>query len=536
MTAISSGSCASYYLVLPLFIASLFLPSLTSSSATTTTKKKINRCPLRPSHNNIDRPPLVLGHRGASFHIPEHTIPSYRLALELGADYIEPDLVPCKTGQLVAVHSVDLNITTNVHTYNNGEFRGKARQSAANNDEWGYYVHDFTWDEIQKLRVQQRVSDSGARYDGYDYMFKIPSFSQIVDLLYDWNTRELPLIGRPTKLGGVPGAYVELKRSDFFREDANISISDLFLDELTSHPKASDLLFDHVTLCDSLRYDEYRVPPLVIQSFESDVLEYLRAKFKERWMDFVEEDELLAHGVVNMTGEDNDEIDHPWIPPMVLLVRSDYCQSESFWFDMAKLHISGIGPNKACLLPSSEDIASNNTSAITHAKREAREWVAKAHSERLGVHPWTVRLELESDTHVGGVPTLFASVEDELRYYFCELNIDGVFSENIAAAEVVAAEGCDGYTSEEESNPTVGSPNGPICVEEERSLWFLGLSFLALGVFVGSTLTCFITTALTKRGYCSDGVGNNTSHAPVSSQLPDIDTTLEMEEEEDRII
>ena len=176
-TAISSGSCASYYLALSLFIASLFVPSLTSSSATTTTKKKINRCPLRPSHNNIDRPPLVLGHRGASFHLPEHTIPSYRLALELGADYIEPDLVPCKTGQLVAVHSVDLNITTNVHTYNNGEFRDKARQSAANNDEWGYYVHDFTWDEIQKLRVQQRVSDSGARYDGYDYMFKIPSFS-----------------------------------------------------------------------------------------------------------------------------------------------------------------------------------------------------------------------------------------------------------------------------------------------------------------------------------------------------------------------
>ena len=113
---------------------------------------------------------------GASFHIPEHTLPSYRLALELGADYIEPDLVPCKTGQLVAVHSADLNITTDVHTYNNGEFRKKARKSSANNDEWGYYVNDFTWDEIQKLSVRQRVSESGARYDGYDYKFGIPSF------------------------------------------------------------------------------------------------------------------------------------------------------------------------------------------------------------------------------------------------------------------------------------------------------------------------------------------------------------------------
>ena len=58
--------------------------------------------------------PLVIGHRGASYHVPEHTLASYRLALELGADYIEPDLVPTKDNVLIAVHTLDLNITTDV--------------------------------------------------------------------------------------------------------------------------------------------------------------------------------------------------------------------------------------------------------------------------------------------------------------------------------------------------------------------------------------------------------------------------------------
>ena len=516
----------SHQLQLP-FILSIMAIGVSSSST-----KQINRCPIRPSSNNIERTPLILGHRGASFNLPEHTLAGYRLALELGADYIEPDLVPCKTGELVAIHSVDLNITTNVHTYNEGIFQKKARKSKANNNEWGYYAHDFDYDEIQKLSVKQRVSDSGARYDGYDFLFGIPTFSDIVHLLHDWNTRELPLIGRPHKLGGVPGLYVELKRAEFLQQDANISIADLFIDELANHPRASDLLFDHVTLCDGLRYDEYRVPPLVVQSFESDVLEYLRTKFKARWMDFVEEDELLAHGVVNVTGELDDEIEHPWIPPLVLLVRSDYCQTEKFWYDISKLRISGVGPDKSCLLPSSNDIKSNNEVAIHRAKVKAREWVAKAHSERLAVHPWTVRLEIESDTHVGGVPHIFASAEEELKYYFCELKIDGVFSENVALAEIVAAEGCDGYlgSSEKVSNPKVG---GVICVDEERSVWFLGLSFLALGIFTGSVLTCIVTSALTKRGYCGSSIN---IHTRVEQELTELDTTLEMEEEEDQII
>ena len=297
------------------------IASYTSSvaAATTTKQKKINRCPLRPSHNNIIRTPLILGHRGASYHIPEHTLQSYRLALELGADYIEPDLVATKDNVLVALHSIDLNITTNVHTFNNGQYQYRARYTTVNNNkqqQFGYYVNDFTYDEIQQFTVIQRIHNTGTRYTGYDNLFKIPSFTQIVNLLHDWNTRVLPLIGRPNKVGGVTGMYVELKQSYYFEQqqyddtnNSSISLPDLFLDELANHPLASELLFDHVTLCDDLHYDEYRVPPLVVQAFEGQVLEYLRKKFKERWMDFVKEDAILEAGVVNMEEEGNDEDD-----------------------------------------------------------------------------------------------------------------------------------------------------------------------------------------------------------------------------------
>jgi len=504
-------------LLLTSLLSFIILISIPAAVDADPTKKKINRCPLRPSHtnNNIHRPPLILGHRGASFHIPEHTLQSYRLALELGADYIEPDLVATKDNVLIAVHDVDLNVTTNVHTYNNGEFGDRARQSEGNGNKWGYYVNDFTWIEIQQLRVKQRVT-SGARYDGYDYLFQIPSFTQIVNLLHDWNTRELPLIGRPSKTGGVTGLYVELKKSYYFQQDGNISLADLFLDELAQHPKASELLFDHVTLCEGLRYDEYRVPPLVLQSFEGDVLEYLRNKFKERWMDFVEEDAILASGVVNVTGEEDDEVDHPWIPPLVLLVSESKCRQESFWFDVESLHISGLGPNKNCLLPSSSAMESNDTVAIARAKHEAREWVAKAHSFRLAVHPYTIKLEKEA----GGVPQLFSSAEEELRYYYCELKIDGIFSENIAIAQIVGAEGCDA----EESATVVGEPT--VCIKEERNLWLFGVAFLAIGAFLASIVSTYVTF------YCKKETDTN---RPLP--LPEVDTSLELvPDEEDEII
>lgn len=162
----------------------------------------------------------------------------------------------------------------------------------------------------------------------------------------------------------------------------------------------------------------------------------------------------------------------------------------------------------------------NDTVAIDRAKREAQEWVSKAHSMRLAVHPYTVKLEKDS----GGVPQLFSSAEEELRYYYCELKVDGIFSENIVTAQIVGAEGCDHSAA---SAPVV-EDSPAVCIKEERSLWLFGVAFLAIGAFIGALTSTYVMF------YCKKETNSN---RPLP--LPEVDTSLSMElqeDEEDEII
>jgi glycerophosphoryl diester phosphodiesterase len=70
--------------------------------------------------------PLIIAHRGASAYFPEETLEAYRLAIAMGVDVIEPDLVVTKDGVLVARHDVTLNTSTNVADH--PEFAGRARR------------------------------------------------------------------------------------------------------------------------------------------------------------------------------------------------------------------------------------------------------------------------------------------------------------------------------------------------------------------------------------------------------------------------
>ena len=158
-------------------------------------------------------------------------------------------------------------------------------------------------------------------------------------------------------------------------------------------------------------------------------------------------------------------------------------------------------------------MASNDTAAIARAKREAREWVAKAHSIGLAVHPWTIKLETGDK---GGVPQLFSSAEEELRYYYCELKVDGIFSENIAIAQIVGAEGCD----VKEAAPDTGKLT--VCIKEERNLWLFGVAFLAIGAFFTAIVSTYIAF------YCKKERDTN---RPLP--LPEVDTSLELEQDEE---
>ncbi len=137
--------------------------------------------------------PIVIAHRGASGYLPEHTLEAYRLAIEMGADYIEPDLVFSKDGVLVVRHDNYLSTTTDVEDH--PEFAARKRKLAERED---WFVEDFTLQELKTLRARQAFKGRSKEFDG---KYQIPTFQEVIDLA----TRESRRLGRQV------GLYPETK-------------------------------------------------------------------------------------------------------------------------------------------------------------------------------------------------------------------------------------------------------------------------------------------------------------------------------------
>src|SRR3954469_21786712 len=105
------------------------------------------------------RLPIVIGHRGSPAYRPEHTIASYTLAIEMGADYIEPDLCFTKDGKLVARHEPDIGGTTDVADH--PEFADRRHVVSIDDappvNSW--FTFDFTLAELKTLRAKERLPD-----------------------------------------------------------------------------------------------------------------------------------------------------------------------------------------------------------------------------------------------------------------------------------------------------------------------------------------------------------------------------------------
>ena len=141
--------------------------------------------------------PIVIAHRGASGYRPEHTLMGYELAIEQGADYIEPDLVVTKDGHLVARHDVYLSSTTDIAEH--PEFADRKRTLQGVTD---WFVSDFTLAELKTLRAVQPRPERGTDYDG---LGAIPTLDEIVALVLAKKTANKST-----------GLYIELKRPDVF--------------------------------------------------------------------------------------------------------------------------------------------------------------------------------------------------------------------------------------------------------------------------------------------------------------------------------
>ena len=121
-------------------------------------------------HDGRDRSePLVIGHRGASAYRPEHTLGSYRLAIDMGADYIEPDLVSTKDGQLVARHENEISGTTDVAAH--PEFAARRTTKTIDGTAiTGWFTEDFTLAELKTLRAKERLPQlrpANTAFDGH---------------------------------------------------------------------------------------------------------------------------------------------------------------------------------------------------------------------------------------------------------------------------------------------------------------------------------------------------------------------------------
>jgi glycerophosphoryl diester phosphodiesterase len=122
--------------------------------------------------------PIVIGHRGASGELPEHTLGAYKLAIERGADFIEPDLVSTKDGVLIARHEPMLDDTTNV-----AEVFGADRKTTKMLDGvevTAYFASDFTLEEIKTLRAKM---PQGFRPQVFNNLYEIPTLAEIIDLV-----------------------------------------------------------------------------------------------------------------------------------------------------------------------------------------------------------------------------------------------------------------------------------------------------------------------------------------------------------------
>ncbi|UOY00823.1 glycerophosphodiester phosphodiesterase family protein [Blastococcus sp. PRF04-17] len=133
--------------------------------------------------------PVVIGHRGAPAYRPEHTTASYELAIDLGAELIEPDVVISRDGVLVVRHESELSLTTDVAS--RPEF-AERRTTRAVDDEvcTGWFAEDFTYPELQTLRAVERMPELRPLNTAYDGHFGILTLAEVIELARTRSTAE----------------------------------------------------------------------------------------------------------------------------------------------------------------------------------------------------------------------------------------------------------------------------------------------------------------------------------------------------------
>lgn len=349
-------------------------------------------------YNTLDgQPPLVVGHRGAAGYRPDHTLEGYKLAIEMGADFIEPDLVATKDGELIARHEPNITGTTDVAS--RPEFASrKTTRMVDGVAETGWFATDFTLAEIKTLRAIQPLAERDASYNG---KFSIPTLKEVLDLAKSESTR----------VGRTIGVYPETKHPTY-HVNAGLKLEDRLLAVLAGYGYTQ------------------KSSPVIIQSFEVSNLKYLRTKTQVRLSQLIDGDDVALGGQVTLAAP----FDKPYDFAVAGDKRNFITMLTSAGLAEIKTYADGIGPWKPYLI-SSKAVDANGDGKADDVNKDgvvderdrtmlpATSVLKDAHAAGLVVHPFTFRNEakrLASDFK--GDPAA------EYKLFF-ELGVDAVFSD-----------------------------------------------------------------------------------------------------------
>lgn len=318
---------------------------------------------------------VVIGHRGASGYVPEHTIGSYALAITMGAQYIEPDIVITRDKQLVALHDNELSSTTDVAQHPEFTSRYKT-QNLDGSSMSGWFTEDFTLEELRTLRTTERIPNIRPGNARMNHTFPIPTLQEIIDLLRSMQS------GRQFPIGICP----EIKHSTHFKR-LGLPIEQRLVDTLHRNGFVGSKA------------------PVLIQSIEISNLKQLKAITRIRLLQLFDSKELQPYDQVvsgsNLTyGE--------MATPEGLKEVAEYAYA--------------VGPDKEYIIPRDQN---GNLGCSTS-------FVSDAHRAGLKVNPYTFRAEnafLPAEFRSSD-PAMSArgNLTGELNAYL-DAGIDGVFAD-----------------------------------------------------------------------------------------------------------
>ena len=338
--------------------------------------------------------PIVIGHRGAPGYRPEHTLASYQLAIDLGANFIEPDLVLKKDGVPIARHEPLFGATavngiplpppndfTTTDIFNHPEFASRLRtRNLDGNMVTGYWADDFTLAEVKTLRARERIPATRPGNTAYNDQFEIPTLQEVIDLAK----------AQSIATGRTIGIYPETKHPTFFSTEAA---------NRTNPARFEDIVVGIL----HANYGNVATAPVFLQSFEVYNLQYLKTQTN-----------IPLVQLLNGAGS------QPYDFVLANDPRTYGDLVTAMGLDGVNDYAAGIGPTRDLLIPRPGNVLGTPTNLV-----------ALAHAAGLLVHPFTFRAEnnfLSNGFKIGSDPNAYGDYQNETLQYL-NLGIDGFFTD-----------------------------------------------------------------------------------------------------------